>query len=58
MESDPGSLLIRALKFLGQQVDSQLIGADTASVISWALESWDIARVPRVKILAGNMDML
>ena len=58
MESDPGSLLIRALKFLGQQVDSQLIGADTASVISWALESWDIARVPRVKSLAGNMDML
>ena len=57
MESDPGSLLIRALEFLGQQVDPQLIGADTASVISWALENWNIARVPRVKSLPGNMDM-
>ncbi len=57
MESDPGSLLIRALEFLGQQVDPQLHVADTASVIGWALENWDIARVPRVQSLPGNMDM-
>ncbi len=56
MESNPGSLLLGALVFLGQQVDPQLQGADTNSVIGWAIDNWDISRVPRMKTLAGNPD--
>ncbi len=56
MESDPGSLLIRALSFLGQPVDAELNGADTATVIDWALKNWNIDRIPHVKSLPGNPD--
>jgi glutamyl-Q tRNA(Asp) synthetase len=56
MESDPGSLLLRALIFLGQTVDYSLNGADTATVIDWALENWDFSRVPRIKTISDNME--
>jgi len=56
MESDPGSLLLRALVFLGQAVDHTLSGADTATVINWAIENWEFSRVPRIKNIRDKSD--
>ena len=46
--ADPAELLLHALQFLGQSVETELAGADTAIVINYAIEHWDISRVPKV----------
>ena len=43
----PGSVLVDALEFLGQRPPRELARAHAAEVVSWAVECWDRARVPR-----------
>ena len=43
----PGSVLVDALEFLGQRPPRELARAPAAEVVSWAVEGWDRARVPR-----------
>ena len=43
----PAAVLVDALEFLGQRPPRELARARPAEVISWAIGSWDHARVPR-----------
>jgi len=43
----PGPQLSAALRFLGQDVPTDLAGADIASLWQWALAHWDLQRVPK-----------
>jgi glutamyl-Q tRNA(Asp) synthetase len=44
----PGQLLLEVLRFLGQNPEPGLTGADPAAVVEWAVENWNVSRVPRV----------
>jgi glutamyl-Q tRNA(Asp) synthetase len=44
----PLSALVAALSFLGQQPSRDLARATVRELWTWALENWDLARVPRV----------
>ena len=43
----PGSVLVDALRFLGQSPPRELARARATEVISWAVSCWDRTRVPR-----------
>ena len=43
----PGVALVDALEFLGQGPPRELARAPAAEIMSWAIASWDPARVPR-----------
>jgi glutamyl-Q tRNA(Asp) synthetase len=43
----PGAGLVRALRFLGQPAPDVLRSADPRTVLEWAMESWDCARLPQ-----------
>ncbi len=47
----PARLLVDALGFLGQCPPEALAGASLAQVWDWALQHWDLARVPRLRSL-------
>jgi glutamyl-Q tRNA(Asp) synthetase len=47
----PVRLLVDALGFLGQCPPEALAGASLAQVWDWALQHWDLARVPRLRSL-------
>jgi glutamyl-Q tRNA(Asp) synthetase len=40
--------LVDAMKFLGLSPPSSLIKANVETMLSWAIESWDLAHVPKV----------
>ena len=43
----PGSVLVDALRFLGQSPPRELARAPATEVISWAVSCWDRTRIPR-----------
>ncbi|WP_228445260.1 tRNA glutamyl-Q(34) synthetase GluQRS [Thalassotalea sp. HSM 43] len=45
----PQPALIAALEFLGQQPDAHLIDATVEQVIDWALQHWQLNKVPKLK---------
>jgi len=47
-EGSPSHALVAALDFLGQNPPDGLSGASVREVWAWALEHWEIGRVPRV----------
>ena len=51
--SRPQHALLRALKFLGQTPPKELSEASLAELWQWAMAHWDLARVPRQRVLAG-----
>ena len=44
----PETVLTNALKFLGQSVDVAMERSDVDTILTWALEHWDITQVPKV----------
>ena len=44
----PLPALLRALRFLGQSVTSEMEQGDIASVLQWAITHWDIQTVPKL----------
>jgi glutamyl-Q tRNA(Asp) synthetase len=42
----PAANLVAVLKFLGQQPPAELATADLTSLWNWAIQHWDIARIP------------
>ncbi|TBU88507.1 tRNA glutamyl-Q(34) synthetase GluQRS [Stutzerimonas kirkiae] len=46
------SLLLRALRALGQRPPRELHGAGRAELMAWGIEHWDASRIPRVPTLA------
>ena len=46
--STPLPELIRALRFLGQSVTTEMERSDIASVLQWAIAHWDIQTVPKL----------
>ncbi|MBK8120708.1 MAG: tRNA glutamyl-Q(34) synthetase GluQRS [Sulfuritalea sp.] len=51
--SRPGSVLLAALEFLGQQPPPELAGAAVQEVWSWARANWRLDHVPRGPALSG-----
>jgi glutamyl-Q tRNA(Asp) synthetase len=49
LDQQPARVLVEVLQFLGQAVEPGLTKSDTATVISWAIENWDISLVPKVR---------
>ena len=49
----PVPVLLRALRFLGQGPPVELEDADLRSLWRWAVEGWDLSRVPRVAQVVG-----
>ena len=50
--SDLGAqVLVRALRFLGQNIPDELARSDCAEVWKWARENWSLAKVPRQRSL-------
>lgn len=47
-----GSLLLRALRALGQQPPHELQGCSPAQLLAWGISHWDVARIPRQQTLA------
>jgi glutamyl-Q tRNA(Asp) synthetase len=47
-QTRPMSTLVHALGFLNQQPDPQLLEADLDAFWQWAIENWDLHRVPTV----------
>ncbi|NMP15677.1 tRNA glutamyl-Q(34) synthetase GluQRS [Thalassotalea sp. Y01] len=45
----PQPALIAALEFLGQQPDAHLIDATVEQLIDWALQHWQLNKVPKLK---------
>lgn len=45
-ETNPSITLFKALVFLGQDPDSDLISADSGTLLQWAIGNWQTARVP------------
>ena len=43
---DPKPELIKALKFLGLPCDRDLASGSVADIINWAIQHWDIKRIP------------
>jgi len=48
----PAPALIAALKFLQQQPPAELVRAQPAVILAWALEHWQPERIPAVRTLA------
>lgn len=46
------TLLLRALRTLGQSVPEELAGASAAELLAWGARHWDAARIPRRRTLA------
>ena len=46
LDSEPGSILLKALRFLGQDIDPALTGADPDTIVARAIGSWDLSRIP------------
>jgi glutamyl-Q tRNA(Asp) synthetase len=46
LQMQPATILVEALKLLGQPVDHSLHKADCMTVINWAIEHWDISGIP------------
>ncbi|MGW8246692.1 MAG: tRNA glutamyl-Q(34) synthetase GluQRS [Acidiferrobacterales bacterium] len=40
-------VLSNAIRFLGQNLPTELVGAPTAELIEWGVEYWDLSTVPR-----------
>lgn len=49
---EAGSLLLRALRALGQQPPDELQGAAPAELLAWGSAHWDASRIPRSRTLA------
>lgn len=47
-EAQPARLWPAVLAFLGHPLPLELVGAEVASVRAWALQNWDMERVPKV----------
>ena len=45
-------LLLRALRALGQQTDTQLLHASPRELLDWGIAHWDATRIPRTLTLA------
>ncbi|MBD8561378.1 tRNA glutamyl-Q(34) synthetase GluQRS [Pseudomonas fluorescens] len=45
-------LLLRALRALGQQADTQLLHASPRELLDWGIAHWDATRIPRTLTLA------
>ena len=45
--SRPGPALLAALKFLGQHPPPGLSAATVQDILAWAVDNWQLARVPR-----------
>jgi glutamyl-Q tRNA(Asp) synthetase len=48
-----GDVLTAALRFLGQRVDDDLVGARPETLLAAAIARWDRASVPRVRTAIG-----
>ncbi len=46
------TLLVRALRALGQQLPEALAACSTDEVLGWAISHWDALRIPRCRTLA------
>lgn len=47
--NNPNPTLIKALKFLGQQPNKELVEGTTNEIISWAIDNWQTCAVPCAK---------
>jgi glutamyl-Q tRNA(Asp) synthetase len=52
--SEPGRVLVRVLRFLGQSPPDGLARAGTLEVWRWAIANWQLGRVPRAGVLPGG----
>lgn len=46
-KANPQPAIIAALKFLGQNVDENLVKADSQTIISWSVAEFDFEKVPK-----------
>ncbi len=46
------SELVRALRFLGQAVPDELVGAGLDDLWAWALAHWNVSHIPRVRAIS------
>jgi glutamyl-Q tRNA(Asp) synthetase len=44
----PGPVLEKALTFLGHSPDSDVINADPETLLKWAVNNWDLQRIPNL----------
>jgi len=54
LEKQPARLLVEVLTFLGQEIYSELEKSSVTDVITWAINNWDISRVPPVREIVVN----
>jgi len=54
IDRNPLSVMVDVLDFLGHPVETGLENSDVNTVMSWALENWDITRVPRLESIQIN----
>ncbi|MGK0297767.1 MAG: glutamyl-Q tRNA(Asp) synthetase [Gammaproteobacteria bacterium] len=54
IDRKPLNIIIDVLDFLGHPVESGLEKSDINTVMSWALDNWDITRVPRLESIQFN----
>ena len=47
LQKQPTAILIDALQFLGQEVDPALQQSNCNTVLEWAIDHWDLSRIPR-----------
>jgi glutamyl-Q tRNA(Asp) synthetase len=47
----PSPTMVRALQFLGQSIADPMTRATPQDILAWALEHWDMGRVPRHKAI-------
>ncbi len=50
----PSPALVRALRFLGHRPDDSMIRARPEDILAWALENWNMDRVPRQVAIAEH----
>ncbi len=45
--AQPGSMLEKALTFLGHSPDADVINADPETLLKWAIKNWNLGRIPK-----------
>lgn len=45
----PLSVIFKALEFLGQSPPIETLDGDVTSLLSWAIENWDVAQLPKAQ---------
>jgi len=50
----PSEVLVKTLQFLGQNIEKDMVLADTRTIIDCALENWSLSRVPKVASITGE----